>query len=297
MRERSTGRRIGFVGIGNLGENMVLNLLERGWDVTVLDRVADRLQSVAAAGAAAATDMSELKDHDFLCLAVPDDDAVTQIALGPSGLISQLQPHQSLVVHSTILPATARSLGEQFREAGISFLDAPVSGGAERARRGELTLMVGATAESLSSVEELFDDIASDVIHLGQPGAGAAAKLANQLLMFAALAGAHEATALAVAYGVAETDLLKALSTSTGDTWVGRNWGFFDGVAAEYNRLGTPLLERPWSKDLHEVVTAARSAEINVPIAGLLAQVLPGLVEEHANLSKSAQETKGATDE
>jgi 3-hydroxyisobutyrate dehydrogenase len=297
MRERPIDRTVAFIGVGNLGESMVLNLLERGWDITVLDRTAERLESVTAAGATAATELSDIKDHNIICLAVPDDDAVSQIALGPSGLLHLLQPHQSLIVHSTILPATARSLGEQFGAAGIGFLDAPVSGGAARARRGELTLMVGATADALSVVKELFSDVAAEVINLGPPGAGAATKLANQLMMFSALAGAHEALALAAAYGVAETDVLKALSTSTGDTWVGRNWGFFDNVAAEYNRLGTPLRDRPWSKDLTEVVTAARSAEISVPFAALLAQVLPRLVEEHASQSKSTQETKGGTNE
>lgn len=297
MRERPTDRSVAFIGIGNLGESMVLNLLECGWDVIVLDRKAERLESVTAAGATAATDLSDLKDHDIICLAVPDDDAVIQIALGPSGLVHQLQPHQSLIVHSTILPATAQSLGEQFEAAGLGFLDAPVSGGAARARRGDLTLMVGATAPALSAVKELLEDVASEVIHLGLPGAGAATKLANQLMMFSALAGAHEALALATAYRVDETEVLKALSTSTGDTWVGRNWGFFDGVAAEYNRLGTPLADRPWSKDLSEVVTAARSAEISVPFAALLAQILPRLVEEHAIVSTSTQETKGGTND
>jgi 3-hydroxyisobutyrate dehydrogenase-like beta-hydroxyacid dehydrogenase len=297
MKERPTDRSVAFIGIGNLGENMVLNLLDRGWDVSVLDRTAERVEGVTAAGATKAEDLSELKDHDIICLAVPDDDAVIQLALGPSGLVHQLQPHQSLIVHSTILPATAQSLGEQFEAAGVGFLDAPVSGGAARARRGELTLMVGATAPALSAVKELVNDVASEVIHLGLPGAGAATKLANQLMMFSALAGAHEALALATAYGVDETDVLRALSTSTGDTWVGRNWGFFDGVAADYNRLGTPLRDRPWSKDLSEVVTAARSAEISVPFAALLAQTLPRLVEEHATASTPTQETKGGTHE
>ncbi|TLM80988.1 NAD(P)-dependent oxidoreductase [Pseudarthrobacter sp. NamE2] len=297
MKERPTGRHIAFIGIGNLGESMVLNLLERGWDVTVLDRAVDRVGGVTAAGATAAKELTDLKDHDIICLAVPDDEAVTKILLGSSGLMHQLQPHQSVIVHSTILPATARSLGEQFNAAGLNFLDAPVSGGAARARSGELTLMVGATAEALAAVKELLNDVAADVIHVGPPGAGAATKLANQLMMFSALAGAHEALALATAYGVDEPHVLEALSTSTGDTWVGRNWGFFDGVAAEYNRLGTPLRDRPWSKDLNEVVTAARSAEIDVPFAALLAQTLPRLVEQHASLSKSMQETKGDTNE
>lgn len=157
--------------------------------------------------------------------------------------------------------------------------------------------MVGATKEALAAMASLFSEVATDVIHLGEPGAGSATKLANQLMMFSALAGAHEALSLAAAYGVAETDALKAFSTSTGDTWVGRNWGFFDDVAAEYNRTGTPVTDRPWSKDLAEAVMAARSAEVGVPFAALLTQLLPGLVEEHARHATFTHLTKGATDE
>ena len=297
MTERSRDRRIGFVGVGNLGESMVLNLLDRGWDVSVLDRTVERLADVRAAGATAASELSDLQDHDIICLAVPDDDAVTQIALGPTGLLERLQPHQSLVVHSTILPATARALAARYDAAGVGFFDAPVSGGARRARRGDLTLMVGANEKEMPAVSQLFSDVASEVIHVGRPGAGAATKLANQLMMFSALAGAHEALGLAAAYGVTEADALRVFSTSTGDTWVGRNWGFFDEVAAEYNTLGTKVLDRPWSKDLAEIVAAARSAELDVPFAGLLTQILPRQVEEHARHSTFTHETEGATDE
>ena len=297
------GERIGFIGIGNLGRNMVLNLLDHGWPVTVMDRSRDRLVEVCEAGATAAASIADVASCRVICLAVPDDDAVTALTLGSSGLLERLSPAQTLVVHSTILPATARSLGQTFKNASIGFLDAPVSGGADRARKGQLTLMVGGEDRALDAVGHFLNDIATEVIHIGKPGAGAATKLANQLMMFSALAGTHEALRLAAAYDVAGPDVLRTVATSTGDTWVARNWGFFDEVASDYNRMGIPVRDRPWSKDLSEVVTAARTADVNVPFAALLAQILPAVVEEHATRGASGSQPtlmdalKGATHE
>ena len=276
---------VGFVGLGNLGHGMVLNLLDRGWSLTVFDSSTRRAEILANAGAGTASTMASLRDCRVICLAVPDDAAVTGILLGSDGLLPLLVPGQTVIVHSTVLPETARMLAREFSEAGVAFLDAPVSGGPDRARRGELTLMVGGAETDLGAVTSLVQDMASEVLHLGPAGCGSATKLANQLMMFSTLAGTHEALRLGAAYGVPPTKVLQAVSSSTGDSWIARNWGFFDDVAADYDRSGTPVQQRPWSKDLWELVVAARQAEIAVPLAGLLAQILPSLVEEHANPS------------
>jgi len=87
---------------------------------------------------------------------------------------------------------------------------------------------------------------------------------------------------LAGAYDVPEQVVLEAVSTSTGDSWITRNWGFFDRVAAAYDSTGTPVKDRPWSKDLWDIVAAARDCDVQVPLAGLLSQHLADQVEAHA---------------
>ena len=277
---------VGFVGLGNLGHSMVLNLLDCGWSLTVFDSSTRRSDILTQSGARAASSIRDLVDCRTICLAVPDDAAVTGILSGPDGLLRLLAPGQTVIVHSTILPETARKLAHEFDKAGVAFLDAPVSGGPDRARSGDLTLMIGGAATDLDSVRSLVEDMSAQVLHLGPVGSGSATKLANQLMMFATLAGTHEALRLGAAYGVSPAKVLQAVSSSTGDSWIARNWGFFDEVAADYDRFNTPLQQRPWSKDLWEVLQAARQAEIVVPLAGLLAQILPSLVEEHANPPK-----------
>jgi 3-hydroxyisobutyrate dehydrogenase len=274
--------RIGFVGLGNLGQPMARALIRAGWDVSVHDTAPAKADPCTADGARAAAGPEELADCAVVAFAVPDDAAVED-ALCDSGLLDALARGALVLVHSTILPATARRLAATAGERGIGLLDAPVSGGAERALAGELTVMVGGERDVVEAARPLLDTVGSDVRHVGPSGAGCAVKLANQLMMLAALAGTYEALDLARAYHVGERAVLDAVATSTGDSWVARNWGFFDDVARAYDEGGTPVRERPWSKDLWDVVAAAREAEVALPVAGLLAQSLAARVEEHAH--------------
>lgn len=275
--------RIGFVGLGNLGRPMALALLRAGWQLSVIDSSLEKAEPCAREGAKVVRTPGELADCGVIALVVPDDAAVEEVLEGADGLLAApLDPGSVVIVHSTVLPRTAQRLAETAGRHDVDLLDAPVSGGAERALEGDLTVMVGGPPETLERVRPVLDCVGSAVLHVGPAGAGEATKLANQLMMLAALAGTHEALDLAARYGVEEEAVLAAVSTSTGDSWVARNWGFFDRVAAAYDEGGTPVWERPWSKDLWEVVAAARAAHVDVPVAGLLAQYLAERVESHA---------------
>ncbi len=273
---------VGFVGLGNIGRPMALKLVRDGWSVTVLDRAADKARDLQEHGARVAADPSGLAGCDVLLLAVPDDAAVESVLTGPDGWLAHDRPGRTVVVHSTVMPETASRLAQVAADRGVGLLDAPVSGGADRAERGDLTIMVGGDGEVLDGVRALLDAEGSQVLLVGPAGAGAATKLANQLMMLSALGGVHEALDLAGAYGVADETVFQAVATSTGDSWVARNWGFFDRTAAAYDRGGTPPRERPWSKDLFEVVAAARAVDVRVPVAAVLAQTLADRVEAHA---------------
>ncbi|OZM80223.1 NAD(P)-dependent oxidoreductase [Pseudonocardia sp. MH-G8] len=270
---------VGLVGLGNLGLPLATTLVRAGWDLAVLDAHAERAEPVVALGATAVPDVAALADRDVLVLAVPDDAAVEQVL---QGYLALHRPGRVVVVHSTVLPQTATRLASVAAAHGVDLLDAPVSGGAERAGTGTLTVLAGADPAVLERVRPLLDAVGDPVLHVGPVGAGAAAKLANQLTMFANLAGVYEAIDFAAAHGVATDALLTALETSLGDSWIARNLGFWDRTAAAYDESGTPVAARPWSKDLAEVVQAARAAEVPVPLAGWLAQTLAARVEEHA---------------
>jgi 3-hydroxyisobutyrate dehydrogenase-like beta-hydroxyacid dehydrogenase len=264
--------RAGFAGLGNLGLPMARALLREGFELVVHDRDEDKVASAVGDGARA----GDFAGCPFLCLAVPDDAAVEEVL---DGALGGLERGAVVLVHSTILPGTARRLAARAAERGVGLLDAPVSGGAERALAGTLTVMVGGDEAVLARARPVLEAVGEDIRHFGPPGTGAAAKLANQLMMLSALAGAYEALELAAAYGVGERAVLDTVATSTGDSWVARNWGFFEDVARAYDEGGTPVRQRPWSKDLFDVVAAAREADVDVPVAALLSQVLAARVE------------------
>lgn len=275
--------QVGFVGLGNIGQPMSRALLRDGWQLRVLDRDAAKAVPLEEEGARVVSEVSDLAECQVVALAVPDDAAVRSVLEGPGGLFALLGAGAAVVVHSTVLPATARELAAEADRHGVLWVDAPVSGGDERALAGELAVMVGAEPEAFDQVRPLLESVGSSVLHMGPPGAGAAAKLANQLVMFSALAGLHEALAMAGAYEVPEERVLEALTTGLGDTWVGRNWGFFDRVALAYDAGGTPVSERPWSKDLREAVEAGTAVGVDLPVARLLAQTLADRVEARAH--------------
>jgi 3-hydroxyisobutyrate dehydrogenase len=270
---------VGLAGLGNLGLPLATTLVRAGWDLAVLDTHPERAEPLAALGAAAVPDARALAERDVLVLAVPDDAAVEQVL---DAYLAVERPGRAVVVHSTVLPQTATRLAEVAAGHGVDLLDAPVSGGAERAETGTLTVMAGGADAALERLRPLLDTVGDPLLHVGPVGAGAAAKLANQLTMFANLAGVYEAIDFATAHGVATEALLTALETSLGDSWIARNLDFWDRTAAAYDRSGTPVRDRPWSKDLAEVVAAARAADVPVPLAGWLAQTVAGRVEARA---------------
>jgi 3-hydroxyisobutyrate dehydrogenase-like beta-hydroxyacid dehydrogenase len=272
--------RVGFVGLGNLGQPMARALLRAGWPVTVLDTDPARARPCAEEGATVAGSPDELAGCPVLAFAVPDDRAIDEV-LGP--LLPHLAPGGTVLIHSTVLPAAARRLAAGAARYEIGLLDAPVSGGAERALAGELTVMVGGEEAVLTRARPVLETVGSQIHHVGPAGAGAAVKLANQLMMFAALAGVHEAVDLAAAYGVGERAVLDAAASGTGASWAATNWGFFDRVAAEYEAGGTAPADRPWHKDLAEVVEAAGTAGLDLPVAALLARRLGDVVDRHAH--------------
>ncbi|WJL96903.1 NAD(P)-dependent oxidoreductase [Microbacterium sp. ET2] len=273
--------RVGFIGLGDIGMPMAQRLVDSGFDVVGSDLSEDKCAQLRKEGASIATSLDDFSDCAVVGLAVPDDQTVESL-LVEDGLVRVLSS-ASVLIHSTVLPVTVDKLAEMSADGGVRVSDAPVSGGAARARDGSLTIMVG--GEPTPDAQKYLDALGTTV-KCGRPGAGAAVKLANQLSMLAALEALYEGLALTDAYDVDPGVVLKTLQTSTGDSWTARNWGFFDDLAANYDRAGVEVRYRPWSKDLWDVVAAARAAGTSAPLAALLSQTLADAVERHAQEAK-----------
>ena len=264
--------RVGVLGLGAIGLPIALRLAEAGFDLAVHDADPDRVSRVADAASGAAAVLS----CGTLCVVTPDETGLLDL-LGDDVETGDVQ---TVVLISTVVPQKAREVAEVLARRGVALVEAPVSGGPEKARAGELVVLVGGDPAPARAV---IDALAETVHPLGEIGAASAVKLANQLVLFSALGALHEGLALAAAHGVSEDAVLAVLRGSTGDTWAGRHLAFFDDLARSYDDARAEAAGRPWRKDLAEFVQAAHDADIDAGIAAAVAGLAGDRIEAHAH--------------
>lgn len=191
--------RLGYIGLGNMGAPKARRLI--GWPggLIVYDVRPDAAAEFADAGAAVAADVAEVAAADVISVTVLDDAQVREVV---AELARHASPGTVIAIHSTIADSTAAELAAEFAPHDIHVIDAPVSGGAAGADKGELATMVGAPREIYERIKPVFKRWASLVIHAGEPGAGTRMKLARNMLTFTAFAAANEAMTLAEKSGL-----------------------------------------------------------------------------------------------
>jgi 3-hydroxyisobutyrate dehydrogenase-like beta-hydroxyacid dehydrogenase len=209
--------RVGFIGLGKMGRPMAVNLLKKGFDLTVHNRSRGVVEELVSMGAKAATSPAGAAGASDLVLScLPSPEAVEQVYLGPDGIIQAARPGQILADHSTVAPATSLKLFSAARERGAGFLDAPISGGVPRAEAATLTIMVGGEAELFDRARPVFDALGDKVVLVGGPGTGSVVKLTNQLLVGIHTAAAVEALVFGVKAGADPGVLLDIIGSSFG---------------------------------------------------------------------------------
>jgi 3-hydroxyisobutyrate dehydrogenase len=206
---------VGLIGLGLMGRPMAANLLKKGFEVTVWNRTASRAEPLEAQGAhVAATPHAAAAAVDILITIVSDPPALEQVLWGENGVLSGLQRGSVLVDSSTVSPDLARRTAAACTERGVQFLDAPVTGGTWGAEKGELVMMVGGAAETVTRVEPVLAAVAKRWFHVGPNGAGQTVKLAMNLLLALEVDALAEALALATAGGVAGAQVIEIMQSS-----------------------------------------------------------------------------------
>lgn len=210
---------VGFIGLGNMGEPMAANLLAAGFDLVVYDRDPDRASALVVAGARSVDSLTQLV-ADTILFSLPGPKQVDEVLTGPDGLIHRLEPGACLVNLSTLSLQCVLELDRSARAAGVLLVDAPVTGAADGARAGTLSLMVGGEDAAVARVRPLLDAISASVHHLGGVGAGTAAKLITNGLWFTHVVALADALALAVRSGIEPTRFGDLVVDSAGASWV-----------------------------------------------------------------------------
>jgi 3-hydroxyisobutyrate dehydrogenase len=267
--------RLGFVGLGTMGARIAGNLLQAGYPLAVCDRDPRAVRTLEAAGAsAAASPRAVAEQSDIVLLSLPDSPDVIEVATGADGLVEGA--HDGLVIldHSTVGPMTARHLSERLEPLGVDWLDAPVSGGPKGAAAATLTIMVGGRQTAFERCRPVLAAIGKRLEYLGPSGAGATAKIVNQLVVGIATMGAFEAFTLGVAAGIDAARLHQVLRTSSAGSWVLEN--LIPAVLLANRQREEPA---PWfalslqHKDLRIAVETASALDVPLAAGALSAQL------------------------
>ncbi len=200
--------KLGYIGLGNMGAPMAMRLTDWPGGFVVFDVRPEAMTPLVEAGAQAADGVANVAAADIISITVLNDEQVREVV---GELARNAKPGTVIAIHSTISDATAVELARDLQPQGILIVDAPVSGGARAAKKGELATMVGATDEAFDLIKEPFSRWASLVIHAGEPGAGTRMKLARNMLHYISFAAACEASRLAEECGLNLQDLGKVV--------------------------------------------------------------------------------------
>ena len=212
--------KVGFVGLGNIGEPMCRRLLEHGYGVSIYDVNPEAVSKLGDTAAESAENLKVLASSaEVVLLSLPGSDVVEEAVLGERGLVEGLSSGKVLIDTSSSRPSSTRDLAEKLAESGVEMLDAPVSGGVLRAEEGKLAVMVGGREEVFERYREVLEAFGEKIFHVGDHGAGHLVKSLNNLLSATTLASAAEAVILAQKAGVAPETLLEVINAGNGRSY------------------------------------------------------------------------------
>ena len=253
--------RVGFIGLGAMGNPMAVNLQKAGYELTVHDIRREHGRNLEDAGAVwARSPAATAQRSDVVLLSLPGPAQVELVVLGENGVFSGLAAGGACIDTSTNSPALMRRIAEEGASRGIQVMDAPISGGIWGARDASLTVFAGGEEAAFEKYRQLFRCIGKTVVHMGPLGSGHVAKLVNNLTMYINFIGACEGMALGVKAGLDPQTLLDVIKPSMGySTFMERSMKLsLDGKPLHFETDGAV-------KDLRLCVELGR--ELGVPLA------------------------------
>ena len=267
---------LGFVGLGALGLPMAVNLHRAGFQLRVHTRSRRAETDPELAGAVrCASPAAASAGMDVLLLCVSDDAAVDEVLFGTDGAASTLRNGSVVLDCSTIAPATAQRCAERLARQNVHYLDAPVTGGTEGAKRGSLTVLVGGDREILERVRPILEVMAGSIHHFGEVGRGQQVKAVNQVLVAGSYAAVAEAMALGQRLELPMSRVVEALEGGAAGSWALSHRAA--GMLAGRYPLGFKLALH--HKDLGIALGTAESVQLELPISRLVQDQEASLIE------------------
>jgi 3-hydroxyisobutyrate dehydrogenase len=267
--------KIGFIGLGNMGAPMAANLAAAGHAVTGYDTA-----GVSVDGATpAATAAEAARGAEVVVTMLPNGDILRQVA---AEIVPAMAPGAVFLDCSTVDVESARAVAEEARAAGLSALDAPVSGGVGGAEAGTLTFMVGGDEAGFETARPLFDVMGKKAVHCGPSGNGQAAKICNNMILGATMIVTCEAFALADKLGLDRQAMFDVVSTSSGSSWSMNTYCPAPGVGPTSpadNDYTPGFAADLMLKDLRLAMQAAEAADADTPLGEAAMRLYEAFVE------------------
>lgn len=269
--------QVAFIGLGNMGGPMAINLLKAGHALRVFDLSATACAEVAARGALVAEAAAEaVTAADYVISMLPAGQHVKSLYLGEQGLLAQLEAHTTVIDCSTIDAETAREIGAAAESAGLGFMDAPVSGGVAAATAGTLAFMCGGDAMTFEKARVILADMGAKIFHAGPAGAGQVAKACNNMLLAVHMLGTCEALTMGARNGLDPRVLSEIMLASSGRNWsleVYNPWpGVMDAAPAS-NDYKPGFMVDLMVKDLGLAMQVAQQAGVDNRLGRLAAEL------------------------
>ncbi len=267
---------IGFIGLGAIGLPIAANLVSAGFHLKVhtRSRIAERderLQGVTPFSSP--RDVADGSELLFIC--VSDDDAVKSILFGANSVEESIQEGSLIVDLSTISPSTARSIGKRFQSKGITYIDAPVSGGTEGAQSGNLTIFLGCDENNLERLRPFLNPISTNIFTFGELGRGQEVKALNQILIAGNYVALSEAISLGQKLGLPMDLVINSLQKGAASSWALSNRS--ENMLLDEYPLGFKLGLH--HKDLSIALNVAKEIGLNLPISSQIKNIEEKLID------------------
>ncbi len=264
-------KKAGLIGLGAMGAGIAATLRGKGWQMHVCDaRPGAAIAFAEQGGVAWATPAQVAAECQVLVSVVVNADQTEAVLFGDAGAAAAMKPGSVFVMCSTVDPNRSIAFEARLNDAGIHYIDAPISGGAAKAASGQMTMMSSARPEAYAQADEVLDAMAGKVYRLGdRAGAGSKVKIINQLLAGVHIAAAAEAMALGLREGVAPDALYEVITHSAGNSWMFEN-RMAHVLAGDYTPLSAVDI---FVKDLGLVLDTARATKFPLPLASTAHQM------------------------
>ncbi len=271
MTNASDKRRVAVIGLGSMGFGMAQSLKRTGFTVTGYDVSPEPVaRLVDEGGRGAASPAEAARDADTVVSVVVNAAQTEAILFGENGVAASMPQGAVFISSATMDPNFARSFAQRLTATGRLYLDAPISGGAQRAAQGELTILASGSSAAFDQARPALDALAQNLYVLGDaPGQGAAFKMINQLLAGVHIAAASEALTFAARQGLDLAKVYEVITASAGNSWMFEN-RMPHVVAGDYSPRSAVDI---FVKDLGIIQDMARQAKFPVPLAAAALQM------------------------